>query len=189
MRSSIQAASERAPGTIDWLVAQIVAPIALVERSGRLAHCNQAFERLLAEETERGRRRIRATLRSLAAAMAARRLTSRSPGTPGNAAVATSYRRYVLEPEYAPPNGAFAGLIRIRRSREPLEADALMRRFGLTAREAQVARLLAAGASNKSIAFELSLSEHTSRRHTENVFRKMDVSSRAALVARFYATS
>jgi DNA-binding CsgD family transcriptional regulator len=51
---------------------------------------------------------------------------------------------------------------------------------GLTARECEVLRLVATGRSNKEIAAELVISEHTVARHVQNLFRKLDVSSRAA---------
>jgi DNA-binding CsgD family transcriptional regulator len=55
--------------------------------------------------------------------------------------------------------------------------------FGLTARELQVLRLVAAGKSNRGIAAELVISDHTARRHLQNIFRKLGVSSRAAATA------
>jgi ATP/maltotriose-dependent transcriptional regulator MalT len=57
---------------------------------------------------------------------------------------------------------------------------------GLTERELQVLRLLAAGESNKGIAAELVLSKRTVDRHVSNIFRKMRVSSRAAATAYAY---
>jgi DNA-binding CsgD family transcriptional regulator len=51
---------------------------------------------------------------------------------------------------------------------------------GLTARELEVLRLLAAGRSNREIAESLVISEHTVARHVQNIFAKLDVSSRAA---------
>ena len=54
---------------------------------------------------------------------------------------------------------------------------------GLTERELEVLRLVAAGKSNHAIAVELHLSDHTVRRHLQNIFRKVDVSSRAAATA------
>jgi ATP/maltotriose-dependent transcriptional regulator MalT len=54
---------------------------------------------------------------------------------------------------------------------------------GLTARELEVLRLVAAGKSNHSIASELFISDHTVRRHLQNIFRKLGVSSRAAATA------
>jgi ATP/maltotriose-dependent transcriptional regulator MalT len=58
------------------------------------------------------------------------------------------------------------------------------RASGLTARESEVLGLLAAGLSNREIADDLVLSEHTVHRHVANVFTKLGVSSRAAAVAR-----
>jgi DNA-binding CsgD family transcriptional regulator/tetratricopeptide (TPR) repeat protein len=57
---------------------------------------------------------------------------------------------------------------------------------GLTARELEVLRLVAAGHTNKSIAAELVLSERTVERHLSNIFFKLDVSSRAAATAFAY---
>lgn len=57
---------------------------------------------------------------------------------------------------------------------------------GLTARELQVLRLVAAGKSNKKIAGQLSISERTVERHVSNIFVKLGVSSRAAATAYAY---
>jgi len=51
---------------------------------------------------------------------------------------------------------------------------------GLTARELEVLRLVAAGRSNRAIAEELVISEHTVARHLQNIFAKLGVSSRTA---------
>jgi DNA-binding NarL/FixJ family response regulator len=56
----------------------------------------------------------------------------------------------------------------------------------LTEREVQVLRLVAAGRTNRSIASELVISEHTVARHLSNIFAKLDVSSRAAATAYAY---
>lgn len=57
---------------------------------------------------------------------------------------------------------------------------------GLTPRELQVLRLVAAGETNKAIAAELVLSERTVDRHVSNIFTKVGVSSRAAATAYAY---
>jgi ATP/maltotriose-dependent transcriptional regulator MalT len=54
---------------------------------------------------------------------------------------------------------------------------------GLTAREAEVLRLVASGRTNRDIAVELVISEHTVARHVQNIFAKLDVSSRSAATA------
>ena len=53
----------------------------------------------------------------------------------------------------------------------------------LTAREAEVLRLVAAGRSNRQIAAELVISEHTVARHLQNIFAKLGFSSRTAATA------
>ena len=62
-------------------------------------------------------------------------------------------------------------------------ADARGATHGLSERELQVLRLVAAGKSNHAIAVELFLSDHTVRRHLQNIFRKLGVSSRTGAVA------
>jgi DNA-binding CsgD family transcriptional regulator len=54
---------------------------------------------------------------------------------------------------------------------------------GLTPREAEVLRLVAAGKTNRDIAVELVISEHTVARHLQNMFVKLDVSSRSGATA------
>jgi DNA-binding CsgD family transcriptional regulator len=63
-------------------------------------------------------------------------------------------------------------------SRVPGQAAA-----GLTAREVQVLRLVAEGATNRSIGTTLGLSERTVDRHVSNIFAKLGVSSRVAATA------
>ena len=54
---------------------------------------------------------------------------------------------------------------------------------GLSARELEVLRLLASGRTNRAIAAELVVSEHTVARHVQNIFGKLGVSSRTAATA------
>ena len=53
----------------------------------------------------------------------------------------------------------------------------------LSPRELEVLQLVAAGRTNREIAGALTLSEHTVRRHLQNIFAKLEVSSRAAATA------
>jgi len=52
---------------------------------------------------------------------------------------------------------------------------------GLTAREIEVLRLIAAGSTNKEIASALVISEHTVARHVQNMLQKLGCSSRSSL--------
>jgi DNA-binding NarL/FixJ family response regulator len=57
---------------------------------------------------------------------------------------------------------------------------------GLTAREAQVLRLVASGKTNRAIATELFLSDKTVARHVSNIFTKLGLSSRSAATGYAY---
>jgi DNA-binding NarL/FixJ family response regulator len=54
---------------------------------------------------------------------------------------------------------------------------------GLSPRELEVLRLVAAGKTNREIASSLVISEHTVARHVQNIFAKLGISSRAAATA------
>ncbi len=56
-----------------------------------------------------------------------------------------------------------------------------LRPAGLTEREIEVARLVAAGLSNREIARRLVISPRTAEHHVQHVYAKLGVSSRAAV--------
>ncbi|CAA9298623.1 MAG: hypothetical protein AVDCRST_MAG68-170 [uncultured Gemmatimonadetes bacterium] len=64
--------------------------------------------------------------------------------------------------------------------RPPARGDAA--HGGLTAREAEIARLVAARQSNKNIARTLAISPRTVTTHLSNIFRKLEIGSRGELV-------
>lgn len=67
--------------------------------------------------------------------------------------------------------------------------DAQRRRAGaptLTARQWELLRLVAAGCGNADIGRQLCLSEGTVRKHLENIFERLHVSTRTAAVARAF---
>jgi DNA-binding CsgD family transcriptional regulator len=57
---------------------------------------------------------------------------------------------------------------------------------GLSPREAEVVRLIAAGMTNRAIAAALTISERTVDRHVSNIYTKLDVSTRTAATAFAY---
>ena len=69
---------------------------------------------------------------------------------------------------------------------DDLSAGPAARPDGLSVRELEVLRLLAAGKTNRSIAADLGISERTIDRHVSNIFAKLDVSSRSAATAYAY---
>jgi DNA-binding CsgD family transcriptional regulator len=64
--------------------------------------------------------------------------------------------------------------------------EAAWKAHGLTERELQVLRLVAAGKTNHAIASQLFVAEKTVDRHVSNIYTKLGVSSRAAATAHAY---
>jgi DNA-binding CsgD family transcriptional regulator len=166
---------------------------ALFDVDGRLVHENPALGRILATEPER--ERLRATMRTLAAGFAvlasrtrpraAPRATDVAPGTFRE--VQTARGRYRMRATLVSPglleNDACA-LIALEVPRQkPLSDEELIARYMLTAREIEVARLLAEGKQTSEVAETLGISTHTARHHTEHVLAKLGVTSRAAVAS------
>lgn len=79
--------------------------------------------------------------------------------------------------------GAHPDLERLGRLERRSEPAAAPDRAGLSARELEVLALVVEGRTNRDIADALTVSEHTVRRHVQNIFAKIGVSSRAAATA------
>lgn len=74
----------------------------------------------------------------------------------------------------------------LRRLAEVAQPEPRKAAGGLTPRELEVLRLVAAGKTNRAIAGRLAISEKTVARHVSNIFTKLDLSSRAAATAYAY---
>jgi DNA-binding CsgD family transcriptional regulator len=79
--------------------------------------------------------------------------------------------------------GARPDLTRVEAFSRPLKPTPA---GGLSAREIQVLRLVAAGKTNRQIASTLFISERTVERHLSNIFNKLDLPSRSAATAYAY---
>jgi DNA-binding CsgD family transcriptional regulator len=66
----------------------------------------------------------------------------------------------------------------------PLRSAELRETFGLTPREAQIARLIASGAANAEVAEQLGISVHTVRRHVEHVLMRLGVKRRSEVASK-----
>lgn len=164
----------------------------LCDLQGRVLHVNAAMSRLLEADPQRGAVMRELEMVALSGAGIAR-------GTTRSLAEATRAAARI-EREVR----TSAGLYRVRRSEtgegictaasaqlvtlqplvvQPLGDQELRGRYGLTAREIDVARLLARGHTNAEIAATLGISPFTARNHTEHVLAKLGVSSRAKVAA------
>lgn len=101
-------------------------------------------------------------------------LACRSLGDEDTAGMEFDAARSVLLRLGAGPALAWLGSLRERPSSSV---------HGLTGRELEVLRLIAAGKRNREIAEDLVLSEHTVARHVQNILTKLGVSSRTAASA------
>ena len=102
-------------------------------------------------------------------------LACRALGDEGTAELELEAARAVFERLGAAPD--------LARTTTLLEPGESPDRHGLTPRELEVLRLVAAGKSNREIASQLVVSEHTVARHVQNIFVKLRVSSRTAAAA------
>lgn len=150
--------------------------IMLMRSDAHPCFSNSAAERLLVADTDRGvlAREIRTVSR------AALDGGDRRPTVVEVATQAGWYRvRATLLVDKIKELSSRAVLVTIERAETSLPSrEILMRRFGMTGREADVALRLARGARNASIASELGISPHTARHHTESVLAKLHVHAR-----------
>lgn len=164
-------------------------PVAVYSVEGRAMHRNAAFARLVGADPEQARLEdeVHGLVRGLCALG-----FGRGPAdafTPASRTVQTRTTRYHLRGTLLGP-GVFGpdGAVMVTASAEAAPAlpppEALRERFGLTRREAEVALLLAEGLSNSDLADRLYISPHTARRHTEQVFSKLGLTTRKALALR-----
>lgn len=107
-------------------------------------------------------------------------------GHPHTMAVPTSAGWITLHASL--PEGSTAGRIAIvlERSASPEATSVQLEAHGVTAREREIAGLLAGGLTNPEIAERLVLSPYTVQDHIKSLFEKTGVSSRQELVARVF---
>ena len=97
---------------------------------------------------------------------------------PGGGPLALPLRSGEVVAEYI--HGKVGALDAIALYPSPRPTLTALRALGLTARQAAVLHLIWEGAANREIALALSISEHTVRHHLEEIYRRLNVRSRAA---------
>jgi DNA-binding CsgD family transcriptional regulator len=187
-RAGVHASSTFAIGRdgLTALLDCIAAGVALADASGRIVHKNRALLRMLVAEARRPEldALITAMLRNSAACTNERPGFScgAEPGSRLHRRVELGTAAYVLSTTVVDTtvSDQAVGAVLIERSvAAQFPSETLRRRYKLTARELEVARLLGEGASNDEIARTLAVSGATARHHTEAVMMKLDLHARA----------
>jgi len=119
-----------------------------------------------------------------ASALASAAVAARGRTEPRSAPITPApHAQWQLRTQVLPPGDARqAVIVLFLPVRTDVDGEPPYMRWGLTTREADVARLLARGESTKAVAAALGISAHTARRHTERVFAKLGVQTRAQVV-------
>ena len=168
--------TEPMPLWLGRVIGQLAEAVVVIDRYGRRIVDNH--EVLVADEPER--HLVEAEVKLVLAQLAAQ-VRMRDPRGALNDVTTASQRyrlRGVVVPGLDGEECVYAVLLIERlMPRLPTIGDARAK-CGLTAREAEVALLLAQGLRNADIAMRLGVSVHTARHHTENTMRKLGINSR-----------
>jgi len=160
--------------------ARVAPGILTVHADGRLAHANAAAERWLAQLAHE----IHAPLPHALCALAARvQGDLAGEGEPPRSLLRTRSGQWLVA-HGSCLAGETAIVLEPAAAREV--APVLLRAYGLTARERDVASLLAQGLSNEAIAAHLEVTVHTVKDHLKGLFAKSGAESRAELGARVF---
>ncbi|WP_284350105.1 helix-turn-helix transcriptional regulator [Roseisolibacter agri] len=189
------------PAELARLLDVLAEPTLVCDRRGTVLHENPACAALLADVRLRagaaGEASLRAELRALAAGVGALRggraareaaLADAPPAAARELRVGTQRLRaracFTAEGTLAAEALVWVSVERAGAEAAVAAPDALRARFGLTAQECAVARLLADRRTDAEIATTLGVSPHTARTHAERVRRKLGVARRTEVAAR-----
>ena len=160
-------------------------PVAVYDADGKLLHMNPPYRQ--ATEPAPGGAELTTVARRLAVAAVAAARCDRWTGITGELTAEVPLRGRSVTVMASPiVSGTFhrraCALVTVDDGRPHLPAaDALEQAYGLTPRQAEVARMLAMGWSNRRIAEHLGISPHTARHHAQAVLEKLGLHSRKAL--------
>lgn len=165
--------------------------LALAGIDGGIQHCNRRLTDYLANDAQAAAlRREIASVAGAAAAIARGRDGKShlaSPAPPVWHDVQTRSAKYRLRAVLLGPAAIAADPVVIvaveRLGSAPISNTVLAERYRLTPREIQVARRIADGMSNAQLGSTLGIRPATARRHTERVYEKLGVHSRAQVAA------
>ena len=171
------------------LLDQVSDGFLLVDRRGHIVYQNHALQRILAADPQA--QLIRAALEMIVRRVRIKPALEEVVTLLGATDVVTPRATYEVIPTVPGPDLRQLGvelLIQVvQRTALPPSCDLLHERFGLTARETDVARCLVHGLSYKAVAQKLGLSIDTVRSHIRSIYAKLDVRSVAGAVSRVLA--
>ncbi len=93
-----------------------------------------------------------------------------------------------LSPDQPPASGAATIVVTIEEASASERVELFGRAFGLSAREYELVGLLATGSDTRSMAREMSLSEHTIQDHLKSIFAKTGAHDRVTVLSRALGT-
>jgi DNA-binding NarL/FixJ family response regulator len=93
-----------------------------------------------------------------------------------------------LSPDQPPASGAATIVVTIEEASASERVELFGRAFGLSAREYELVGLLATGSDTRSMAREMSLSEHTVQDHLKSIFAKTGAHDRVTVLSRALGT-
>jgi DNA-binding CsgD family transcriptional regulator len=160
--------------------------MALVAPEGKEIHRNPFLRRLISADGETGLMRqaiIRAAAEFDSTHARARGSVSGGKFTVSSRQGEYSVRASVLAPTFGIPDKTVLVTVSEIAAQLPLAGE-IERRFGLTRRQADVARLLAARLSDAEIASRLGVSWHTVRSHVNGVLSAIGAHSRQEIIDR-----
>lgn len=169
-------------------------PVFLMKEDGRPLHRSAALRRLLADEPDS--EPLMEAVHAHAEKLRQRRFSQNTKSqawesleVPATVAFRTRKARYELKGSYpgAAAVGVEAVMVTVHAHRDrAVDVGRLQESFGLTAREIEVAELVAEGRTNRDVAEALHISPHTVKHHVSHIMAKLEVPSRSGVAARLF---
>jgi DNA-binding NarL/FixJ family response regulator len=174
------------------LLNALARPILVADETGRLLYQTPALRECLNHASVQERNQLERALEHAVTHLCSRLRNQSGTGASTrpvvlNRQVLTNRSEFRLRGVLVPPavllnqRGILLELERM--GKRKVQMEDLCVHFGLTAREAEVASLLARGLSDQAIATRLGISSRTAEHHTEHVLRKLRVDCRSAVAA------
>lgn len=172
------------------LLDALARPILVADIDGRTLYETPTLRECLADASKQERTELERELGASVKRLCARARTQSTDGArPAvlNRQVLTQRSEFRLRGVLLPPPvlpNRYGVLLELERiDKRAIRTDDLRLRFGLTARQAEVAKLVARGLSDHAIGVRLGISLRTAEHHTEHVLRKLGADSRSAVAA------